>query len=131
MHSHLYPQDDGSPGPAYNVRDSLNRYKGKSLKFGTGTRLFSPELGGNKAGPIISPLHAMASQAGAESPGPGSYDARGNIRRHGPKFGTAGKGANGFLNMSRMGPGPGAYYPGRMNSKHQMPPSFHMGLKLK
>ena len=41
-----------SPGHVYEYKSQLNDRI--SLKFGTGPRTYSPEKGGNQAGPFIS-----------------------------------------------------------------------------
>lgn len=114
---HMAP-DDASPGPAYDVTQPLAR---SGAKFGQARRDYSP---------LISKMHALASQLGTESPGPGCYTQPSENVRGVPKFSTARRKGSSY-GFSNLGPGPGAYYPQKLDGRHSNNPAFHMGSRLK
>mmetsp|Transcript_2655 Transcript_2655/g.3003 ORF Transcript_2655/g.3003 Transcript_2655/m.3003 type:complete len:625 (-) Transcript_2655:337-2211(-) len=112
---HVGP-DAASPGPKYELGSKILD-GAPGLKFGTGRRFHQPEKGGNKAGPVISHLHADQT-IGANSPGPAQYkpkEGKGIHKTMGDapmwKFGTAQRlGPEGKHSQENdMVPGPGAY----------------------
>lgn len=93
-----------TPGHVYEYPGLLDE---RGPVFGTGPRLYSPELGGNAGGPFISRLHAEAC-TGFEGQGPGAYQIHNPKDTPIIKFPQA---IRDSIYEVNDGPGPGAYNP--------------------
>jgi len=120
----------------YQIADTfVHRASVPQSKFGYGTRFYSPELGGNNAGPLLGPMFDKI-MAGALSPGPAAYRIKsgkgiqksmGDAPTH--VIGTS-KRSSVAASSSTWVPGPGTYFPKKVpestggRGPFNNPPSF-------